>query len=358
MRSATVRENILFGADFDKTRYKQVLQACALEEDLNSFEKGDETVVGEKGINLSGGQKAREALARACYQDSSLYLLDDPLSAVDTIVAEHLFDQCIAKLLKSTTRVLVTHQVQFLPRCDRVILLDDKDGSVKHIGTYEELIRAGVVFPTTEKNESGKSEIVSGVVESRQAATKKDESGVDIRGKQQGNSVVKQEDSETGTVKLDTYQQYLLAASSRMGLTAMIILILTTQANFVLIPYWIINWAKQSYAVQQNHEYWFGTLSVLCVGLILQAFVRSVLFFKVSIDSSNALFKRMLKAVLYSPIAFFDSNPSGRILNRFSSDISHIDDMLPPCFYDFVALSIGALSYVIITLMVVPRLYF
>ena len=94
---------------------QQVLQACALKEDLNSFEKGDETVVGEKGINLSGGQKARVALARACYQNCSLYLLDDPLSAVDTIVAEHLFDQCIAKLLKSTTRVLVTHQLQFLP---------------------------------------------------------------------------------------------------------------------------------------------------------------------------------------------------------------------------------------------------
>ena len=122
MRSATIRENILFGADFDTVRYEQVLQACALKEDLNSFEKGDETVVGEKGINLSGGQKARVALARACYQNCSLYLLDDPLSAVDTIVAEHLFDQCIAKLLKSTHEFSLLTNCNF-PRCDRVIIL-------------------------------------------------------------------------------------------------------------------------------------------------------------------------------------------------------------------------------------------
>eukprot|EP00944_MAST-04C_sp_MAST-4C-sp1_P002062 g2062.t1 len=331
MRSATIRENILFGADFDEARYEQVLQACALKEDLNSFEKGDETVVGEKGINLSGGQKARVALARACYQNSSLYLLDDPLSAVDTIVAEHLFEQCIKKLLKSTTRVIVTHQVQFLPRCDRVIILDDKDGRVKHIGTYQDLILAGVVFPTTEKTESEKSEVGTGVVESRLEMTDTEGSGgAGIRGKQQGNSVVKQEDSETGTVKLNTYQQYFFAACSRMGLSLMITLILTTQANFVIIPYWITDWAQKSYSMQQNHGYWFGTLSVFGLVLVLQAFARSILFFKLCIDNSHALFERMLRAVLYSPIAFFDSNPSGRILNRFSSDIGHIDDMLPP----------------------------
>ena len=109
--------------------------------------------------------------------------------------------------------------------------------------------------------------------------------------------MVKQEDSETGTVKLNTYQQYFFAACSRMGLSLMITLILTTQANFVIIPYWITDWSQKSYSMQQNHGYWFGTLSVFGLVLVLQAFARSILFFKLCIDNSHALFERMLRAV-------------------------------------------------------------
>ena len=160
-------------------------------------------------------------------------------------------------------------------------------------------------------------------------------------GKQQGKSVVQKEDSETGVVKLDTYIQYFSASLSKIGIFFLVILMLTTQFNFVIVPYWVTLWAKQTILEQQNHEYWFGILSIIGLCLILQAFLRSILFFKVCIDSSYNLFNRMLRAVLYSPVGFFDSNPSGRILNRFSSDTGQVDDLLPPAFYDFVALSVS-----------------
>ena len=374
MRSATIKENILFGGKMDVQRYNEVIKACALEDDLNTFEHGDLTIIGEKGINLSGGQKARVALARACYQKSDIFLLDDPLSAVDTIVAEHLFNQCVVNFLKSTTRILVTHQVQFLPQCDCVIILDDENGTVKHIGTYSELVNAGVVFPTTEKGddseddkegeETSKSnaEPESNYANNSKLKEKKDSISIDdkqekkenVQGKQQGKSVVQKEDSETGVVRLDTYVQFFAAGLSKVGIICLVLLMLTTQFNFVIVPYWVTLWAKQTVEEQQNHQYWFGILAIIGGCLILQAFLRSILFFKSCIDSSYNLFNRMLRSVLYSPIGFFDSNPSGRILNRFSSDTGQVDDLLPPAFYDFVALSISAISYIIITLIVVP----
>jgi len=159
----TLRGNILFGRSFDEERYEKVVKACALTDDLAVLPAGDMTEIGERGINLSGGQKARVALARAMYSpESQLILLDDPLSAVDAHVGEHLFREAITgDVCKGATRVLVTHHVHFLPRCDAVIMLEK--GTVKHAGSYEDLVARGVDFAgaidVAKKETDGKADV-------------------------------------------------------------------------------------------------------------------------------------------------------------------------------------------------------
>lgn len=121
--AATVRQNILFGNPYDKDRYDEVVKACALEKDFLQFPRGDLSIVGDKGASLSGGQKARINLARAVYRDADIYLLDDPLSAVDVHVAKQLYDKCINGYLVGKTRILVTHQVQLLKDADHIVIL-------------------------------------------------------------------------------------------------------------------------------------------------------------------------------------------------------------------------------------------
>lgn len=122
---ASVRENVLFGAPYDRDRYREVVRVCALDKDLKQLPYGDKTIVGERGVSLSGGQRARINLARAVYRQSDIYILDDPLSAVDAHVSRHLFDECISGYLKNKTRILVTHQLQFLKKADLIVVVQE-----------------------------------------------------------------------------------------------------------------------------------------------------------------------------------------------------------------------------------------
>lgn len=142
--SGTVRTNILFGQPMDRERYRQVVKKCALERDFTLLPHGDKTIVGERGQSLSGGQKARISLARACYRNASIYLLDDPLSAVDAHVGKHLFEQCLRNFLKSSIVILVTHQLQYLQSVDQIVILNH--GTVEAVGSYDSLRESGLDF--------------------------------------------------------------------------------------------------------------------------------------------------------------------------------------------------------------------
>jgi ABC-type multidrug transport system fused ATPase/permease subunit len=215
----TLRGNILFGRDFDELRYAEVIKACALADDLAVLPAGDGTEIGERGINLSGGQKARVALARALYSpDSQLILLDDPLSAVDAHVGEHLFREAVTgELSRRATRVLVTHHVHFLPRCDAVIVLEK--GTVKHAGSYEDLVARGVDFAgaiDAAKKEEG-ADVGSEADENEPKEDKTGEITKDGKGgddspdadkakmKKAGEKLVKDEEQEEGTVEGSLY---------------------------------------------------------------------------------------------------------------------------------------------------------
>ena len=155
--NASVRANIEFikptrGTSSDEEasalQYAQTLKACALEADLLTLPTGDASEIGERGVNLSGGQKQRVALARAVLADADVYLLDDPLSAVDVHVGKHLFEQVIGPrgLLRAKTRVLVTHGLHYLPHCDRLLFLSGRPAEQPEIGTYAELVAANGSF--------------------------------------------------------------------------------------------------------------------------------------------------------------------------------------------------------------------
>ena len=133
----TVKNNILFGKEYDEKKYKEILRVCCLEDDLKVLEGGDECEIGDRGINVSGGQKARISLARACYSDSDIVVMDDPIAAVDSHVGKALFNQCIRKYMEGRTRILVTNATQYLHKCDYIIVLENQ--TISHQGTYAEL---------------------------------------------------------------------------------------------------------------------------------------------------------------------------------------------------------------------------
>lgn len=152
--NASVKDNILFGKPYDEVRFQQAIHSASMEDDIRVLPGGILTEIGERGINLSGGQKARVALARAVYCNSDVYFLDDPLSAVDAHVGQHIFQECIKNTLKDKTRILVTHQVHLLPQCDLIIVLED--GKVKVSGTYDEICQSGIDIKNITPNADGK----------------------------------------------------------------------------------------------------------------------------------------------------------------------------------------------------------
>ncbi|KAK4317272.1 hypothetical protein Pmani_011632 [Petrolisthes manimaculis] len=173
--SGSMRQNILFGQPYHEKKYNEVLRVCALETDLDQFPNRDMTLVGERGMSLSGGQKARVNLARAVYFDADIYLLDDPLSAVDTHVGRHLFDSCIMQHLQHKVRILVTHQLQFLKSASQILVL--KEGHMEAIGSYHQLVNSGMDFasmlsesqeevkiPTVLRNTSRRGTVINGAI--------------------------------------------------------------------------------------------------------------------------------------------------------------------------------------------------
>ena len=151
----TVKNNILFGKEYDEKKYKEILHVCCLEDDLKVLEGGDECEIGDRGINVSGGQKARISLARACYSDSDIVVMDDPIAAVDSHVGKALFNQCIRKYMEGRTRILVTNATQYLHKCDYIIVLENQ--TISHQGTYAELKEQNIDLMAllTEEKEEG-----------------------------------------------------------------------------------------------------------------------------------------------------------------------------------------------------------
>ncbi|KAK8407821.1 hypothetical protein O3P69_002393 [Scylla paramamosain] len=378
--SGTVRENVVFCQPFNEKKYLEVIKVCALEQDLKELPNGDFSLVGEHGTALSGGQKARVNLARAIYNDADIYLLDDPLSAVDTRVGRHIFDKCIMKYLRHKVRILVTHQVQYLKEASKILVL--KEGHVHAYGAYTQLVNSGIDIGSLVKEKENTSILSEeGVVKSKQdnnniesqkitashAEQKQNFTAPLTNGvphecsKQIGcsNKEIKydEEDRLSGSVNAASFTKYFKAGLGWPFLIFFlpmnsIVLIMTLGSDYFL-SYWtnkeqliaesMMNMSESNTVEETNSSFIDVTpsddlldrtlniyiYSGLVIGMFVGVFLRSFFFFWACIMSSRGLHKNTLWAVIRCPMKYFDFRPAGQILNRFSKDLSVVDEKLP-----------------------------
>ncbi|XP_078363095.1 ATP-binding cassette sub-family C member 4-like [Oculina patagonica] len=326
--SGTLRENVLFGEPYDEKKYAEVIEACALTEDIKRFPNGDLTFVGERGVVLSGGQRARLNLARAVYADADVYLLDDPLSAVDAKVSEHIFNQCICKLLRGKIIILATYAEKHMKAADQIVVLDK--GSVQGRGSFQELREGSKILNliTDAYGTNSKDNLNVG---------RKDENKITYSC---SNPVIEnfdelleisEEEKATGKISSALYWDYFRAGMHPVSLIAVVVLFLASQVVMVSPDVWLSHLTKKTLNFQQQ-ETSLGVYASLFSAALVFGFIRAYLFFRVCLKSSENLHDKMVTCALQAPVAFFDTNPSGRILNRFSKDIGCIDELLPKSF--------------------------
>ncbi|XP_077301168.1 ATP-binding cassette sub-family C member 4-like [Arctopsyche grandis] len=407
----TVRNNILFGQAFNSEKYKSVVRICALSDDFKQFPHGDKTLVGERGISLSGGQKARISLARTLYKEADIYLLDDPLSAVDSDVGAHIFQKCISGYLENKTRILVTHQLQFLENADCIIVLEN--GKISSMGTYEELKSSDKSFSnvlaTFDEEEVEEQTIIIDAkhpVERRSLRKRRSTVCkfllcftnicstisnhlpilVDMDPNENQNEVI--EETKTGETIIRVFLQYWKAGRCNHMIVFTGIIMILGQIATVMCDFWVSFWSSQHvhnstksnfvsfysyFEINQRNDsaganssyldiwedygplnsveylYIYGIILIACVVLVL---ARSLMFFKMCVNSSKGLHDDMFHKILRTKMKFFNDNSSGRILNRFSKDIGTIDESIPQVTIQALQITlvfIGILVLVIVT---------
>ncbi|XP_005586153.3 ATP-binding cassette sub-family C member 4 isoform X1 [Macaca fascicularis] len=377
--SGTVRSNILFGKKYEKERYEKVIKACALKKDLQLLEDGDLTVIGDRGTTLSGGQKARVNLARAVYQDADIYLLDDPLSAVDAEVSRHLFELCICQTLHEKITILVTHQLQYLKAASQILIL--KDGKMVQKGTYTEFLKSGIDFGSLLKKDNEESEQLpvpgtptlrnrtfseSSVWSQQSSRPSLKDGAVETQDTENVPVTLSDENRSEGKVGFQAYKNYFRAGAHWIVIIFLILLNTAAQVAYVLQDWWLSYWANQqstlnvtvngggNVTMKLDLNWYLGIYSGLTAATVLFGIARSLLVFYVLVNSSQTLHNKMFESILKAPVLFFDRNPIGRILNRFSKDIGHLDDLLPLTVLDFIQTLLQVVGVVSVAVAVIP----
>ncbi|XP_074103395.1 multidrug-Resistance like Protein 1 isoform X2 [Cotesia typhae] len=390
IQNATLQDNILFGKPLDKALYAKVIDACALGLDIKMLPAGDQTEIGEKGINLSGGQKQRVALARAVYTDCDVYFLDDPLSAVDSHVGKHIFENVVGPngLLKKKTRVLVTHGITYLPDVDNIFVL--KDGEITENGTYKQLMEKRGAFADflihhlqevkpedeaeaelTEIKQQLESTIGSEELQqkltkarSRLSMTHSESGSIDQKSlngslhRQQsidsqksvnlmrstsikenslpikGEKIIEAEKTETGSVKLRVYAHYLKSIGWFLSVST-IIMNAVFQSFSIGSNIWVSKWSDDTEMFVNGtldtvkRDTYVGVYGALGIGQAIFVLIAQLVMAIGCLQSSKQLHSELLFGILRLPIGFFDTTPSGRLLNRFGKDVDVIDNALP-----------------------------
>ncbi|XP_017288290.1 multidrug resistance-associated protein 4 [Kryptolebias marmoratus] len=370
----TIRSNILFGKDLEPQKYERVIKACALKRDLELLPDGDQTLIGDRGATLSGGQKARVNLARAVYQNADIYLLDDPLSAVDAEVGRHLFEQCICGLLKKKPRILVTHQLQYLKAADQILVL--KEGHMVAKGTYTELQRSGVDFTSLLKEDEEQQQPPQDVPARNRTLSQNStlSQASSVNSVKDGDHLptetvqtVPEEIRAQGTIGPRLYIKYLRAGASIVTLLVVILVNLLAQTSYIMQDWWLAYWAKKQEELLRNDTnitgqngteldlfFYLGIYGGLTASTILFGFIRNIILFGVLVRCAQSLHNRMFNSILRTPVRFFDINPIGRVLNRFSKDIGQLDSNLPWTFTDFVQVFLQILGVIAVASSVIP----
>ncbi|XP_054797747.1 ABC transporter C family member 3-like [Prosopis cineraria] len=363
IQGGKIEENILFGKEMDREKYEKVLEACSLKRDLEILPFGDQTVIGERGINLSGGQKQRVQIARALYQDADVYLLDDPFSAVDAHTGSHIFKECLLGLLSSKTVLYVTHQVEFLPDADLILVM--RDGKITQSGKYNDILNSGTDFmelvgahrealsaiKSLERKPTSK-EINSTVNETdtlskfglEENVENKDVQKEDDKGGSKGQ-LVQEEEREKGRVGFEVYWKFITTAYGGALVPFILLLQVLFQVFQIGSNYWMA-WAAPVSATMEPPVGSFTLLLVyvaLAIGSSFCNLARTMLLLIAGYKTATILFNKLHMCFFRAPMSFFDSTPSGRILNRASTDQSTVDMSIP--------LLVGAVAFSLIQLL-------
>uniref|UniRef100_A0A6I8NZ47 ATP binding cassette subfamily C member 3 n=1 Tax=Ornithorhynchus anatinus TaxID=9258 RepID=A0A6I8NZ47_ORNAN len=417
IQHASLKDNILFGQPWTEQKYQHVLEACALTTDLAMLPAGDRTEIGEKGINLSGGQRQRVSLARAAYSNADTYLLDDPLSAVDSHVARHIFDQVIGPggLLAGKTRLLVTHGVSFLPQVDHIIVL--VDGRVSESGSYHALLQQDGAFAEflrshapndpVKEDEGGHLSVEFGTLvgeeevllaedtlsdhtdladsepvtnevrklflrqlsvisaegdcPSKMSTRRRlggEKKGVELPPPQSASPaerLIQVETAETGTVKLAVFLQYARAVG--IWLSALVcFLYLGQNAASIGANIWLSDWTDEPVVngSQSNTRLRVGVYASLGLLQGLLVMMSSLTLALGGIRAARTLHAQLLANKMRTPQAFYDTTPLGRIINRFSKDVYVIDEVIPPTVLMFLGTFFSSVSTVVIIMASTP----
>uniref|UniRef100_A0A8C1M4B9 ABC-type glutathione-S-conjugate transporter n=1 Tax=Cyprinus carpio TaxID=7962 RepID=A0A8C1M4B9_CYPCA len=386
IQNASLQDNILFGQEKKESWYQRVLEACALLPDLDNLPAGDTTEIGEKGLNLSGGQKQRVSLARAVYRKADVYLLDDPLSAVDAHVGQHIFNKVIGPrgILRDKTRILVTHGMSFLPQADLILVL--VDGEISERGSYQELLnRNGAfadfihTFASSERKEcfseaSQRGNITMVCVRAFILAEKIDMQLLWMLMSPPGNRVslplpdsdedhiqedlgklTKADKARIGRVKLEMYIEYFHTIGLPL-IVSIVFLYAFQQAASLSYNYWLSLWADQPVinGTQLNTDLKLGVYGALGFAQGIAIFGTTVAISLGCIIASRHLHLELLNNVLHSPMSFFETTPSGNLFNRFAKEIDAIDNMIPDGLKMMLGYFFKLMEVCIIVLMATP----
>ncbi|KAJ2999430.1 hypothetical protein HDV02_002915 [Globomyces sp. JEL0801] len=413
--NATIRDNILFGEEYDPIRYDRVVRACALAKDFETLEGGDLTEIGEKGINVSGGQKQRISLARACYSTASIVLLDDPLSAVDAPTARFLLHKCVLGVLKGRTVLLVSHATHLVvPFADRVIAL--KNGSIACQGTPAQ------VTQNPEDESLYGLDLAKDVFDDEKEGVNTTSVATAQGG---GTTLVEDEEKATGSVRFAVYKSYFLAAGGIIFTLAFGISFFLTSGAKVVDDWWLKSWTDrnlnlqpvenitlrsygpslQYQSLQEDSQMYSNNLfypnllyvppadkksfspvspmsiqssdnfhilnnkddvdsaetmfyitiyALLGLGVVVANNIQQIVALVGTLYASRKLHTKLMDAVLHSPLRFFETTPIGRILNRFSKDIESVDTTVMDCVTYFIMQIIQALTIISVIGFVAP----
>jgi len=352
LMDGTVRENITLGKEFQPEWYERVVKSTGLSVDFRQFRNGDHTIVGDRGVQCSGGQRARIGLARALYRDADVLVCDDPLSAVDAKVGRLIFSEALMELAVNRGKcvILATHQHQYINEARCVLMAS---GRVKCIGSYVECVAASGGKLTPHAPDSSVDILATNPIPLSTGILSTTETGGRLGSLQDEGNGDEKELNVTGLVQFETFLNYARAMGGIWKAVAVLFLFMITQATVLFTIAVLGKWSQRSAEDQRSWEILVIVMG-LGVAVVFLALIRAVISFRLTIRASQELHDRMTKAVLRARIEFFDTNPSGRILNRFSADIGSNDDLLPPTLFDFLMISFVVLGAVITTVSVLP----
>ncbi|XP_037043484.1 multidrug resistance-associated protein 1-like [Bradysia coprophila] len=372
IQNCTLRANILFGNPHNEQRYQRVIEACALTADIEIFPDGDQTEIGEKGINLSGGQKQRISLARAVYHDADIYLLDDPLSAVDAHVGQHIFEKVIGPsgILASKTRVMVTHAINYLPKVDNIFVLEN--GKVCESASYTTLLKKKGTFAEfllqhiQEANSDDEEiddlklkisrlegiddELISRIM-SRQSSQSSERS-IQSEITKTKDDVIDEEELHVGSVKYEVYKYYVKCVGMKW-----IVLMLLTNVVFQSVSIgsnlWLSKWSSDTVAATdtQLRDTYLGAYGALGLLIVVSGYFLDLAPRLGGLTAGVHLHLTLLCGILRAPLSFFEGTPTGRILSRFANEIDGIDNTLPEMLASAVSLSFEILGAIIVITM-------